>query len=410
MRKGYSKLIEEEQDLHERFVEYGGNTRVWMNKCKLLLLEIDRTRVWEKRGFRSIYEYASKLSGMSERLVDQSLWILRNLEDKPDLMKVAKEKSLNSVRPVITVATISTDRFWAEKARVMNREELMLYVKEWRERFEKLDEFGKFGAINKFAEFNKSDNEELELFPETEVKNIVSLLPRQRLEQGNGDYSNQESRWSKADSSSQGSGWSKADSSNQANRNEDHVEGLISPKTNGIEYPNAPRIIVPLYLAPELAEKLCRLNNDDWNEPIAELLRLRNQMLDLEKPTVVEAASRHMPSAMTKFILKRSNSKCEFPGCVKYYFELHHADRFMQKWTHDPDRIFALCNNHHKLIHQGLIENEEKDVRFWRIRDYPNRQDARYDIDKLVMKFRKVGQHQNRKLDLSDQITKRSTK
>ena len=51
--------------LHARFVNYGRNAREWTRKCVILLPEIERERVWEKKGFESIYVYAAKLAGMS---------------------------------------------------------------------------------------------------------------------------------------------------------------------------------------------------------------------------------------------------------------------------------------------------------------------------------------------------------
>jgi len=91
------------KNTHEKFVEYGRNARHWMNRCKMLLLDLDRERVWEKQGFSSLYEYCAKLAGMSEGVVDRSLWVLRAIENKDLLMKLARERGLNAIRPVVTV-------------------------------------------------------------------------------------------------------------------------------------------------------------------------------------------------------------------------------------------------------------------------------------------------------------------
>src|SRR3989338_3776047 len=94
------RLDDEENVLHEQFVGYGQNAKLWMRKCELLLPEIEKMQIWRKKGFASIYEYAAKLAGMNRSKVDDALWILRKIEDKPALIKVASEKGINAVRPV----------------------------------------------------------------------------------------------------------------------------------------------------------------------------------------------------------------------------------------------------------------------------------------------------------------------
>ena len=62
-----------EKNLHEKFVLYGKNARKWTRKCALLLPEIARLRIWEKKGFENIYEYARILAGMSANAVNAAL-------------------------------------------------------------------------------------------------------------------------------------------------------------------------------------------------------------------------------------------------------------------------------------------------------------------------------------------------
>lgn len=121
-----------EGELHKKFVEYGRNAKEWMRRCILLLPEIDRRRIWEKKGFGSIYEYAAKLAGMSRGQVEDALRILRKIEDKPELRKVVERKGINSVRPVVAIATKENEKFWAEKAREMSKNALETYVRETR--------------------------------------------------------------------------------------------------------------------------------------------------------------------------------------------------------------------------------------------------------------------------------------
>lgn len=130
-----AKMTPQDRQIHQQFSQYGQNAREWMQKCVLLLPEIERREIWKKKGCGSIYEYAAKLAGMSRGVVDEALWVLKKVEDKPELMKIVQEKGLRRVRPLIPLATKETERFWAEKARIMSRSTLEAYVKNYRSEF-----------------------------------------------------------------------------------------------------------------------------------------------------------------------------------------------------------------------------------------------------------------------------------
>jgi len=117
---------------HKKFVFYGKNAKEWMRKCELLLPEIERKKIWKKKRYGSIYEYAAKLAGMSRRKVDDCLWVLRKIEDKPKLKEVAEKKGINRIRPVVTSATKETDEFFAKKAEEMSQNALRAFMKKSR--------------------------------------------------------------------------------------------------------------------------------------------------------------------------------------------------------------------------------------------------------------------------------------
>jgi len=123
------KLDGADLQLHRQFVRYGTNAKEWMQKCILLLPEIQRHKIWAKKRFGSIYEYAAKLAGMSHRQVDNALWVLNRIEGRSELMKVVEEKGVNAVRPIVTIATVENDKFLAEKASAMSMHELEVFAK-----------------------------------------------------------------------------------------------------------------------------------------------------------------------------------------------------------------------------------------------------------------------------------------
>ncbi len=124
-----------DQTIHQKFSEYGMNAREWMRKCAMLLPEIAKRRIWQKKGFSSIFEYAAKLAGMSRHQVEEALWVMKKIEDKPHLTKVVEMKGMGAVRPVLGVATTENEKFWAEKSKKMSRETLRTYVRDFKNQF-----------------------------------------------------------------------------------------------------------------------------------------------------------------------------------------------------------------------------------------------------------------------------------
>lgn len=119
-------------DLHQKFVTYGSLALRWRRKCEMLLPEIDRKQIWKKKKYASIYEYAAKLAGMSKASVDNALWIMKKIEDKPQLKEIAERKGINCVKPVANLATHETEDFWAGKADSMSRHALEAYIKDYK--------------------------------------------------------------------------------------------------------------------------------------------------------------------------------------------------------------------------------------------------------------------------------------
>ncbi|MEK7672545.1 MAG: hypothetical protein AAB373_01540 [Patescibacteria group bacterium] len=123
------------QIIHQQFSQYGKTAKEWLRKCALLLPEIEKQKIWQKKGFSSIYVYAYQIAGMNQGQVEEALRVLHRIADKPALMKIAEEKGLQSIRPVAVIATAETQEFWAEKAKVMSKNTLEAYVQAYRKEF-----------------------------------------------------------------------------------------------------------------------------------------------------------------------------------------------------------------------------------------------------------------------------------
>jgi len=320
-----SKFAQGDLLIHQQFTRYGTNAKEWIKKCALLLPEIERRKIWQKKGFKSIHEYAAKLAGMSQRTVDDALWALGKIGDKSALMKIAEEKGINAIKPVATISTIESDAFWAEKAKNMSVHDLETYVRDVR---------NGMGSVE--LKSNSIFDSETTDSCEKDRRNLQIKFP--------------------------------------------HV---------GDFQPVKPTIAITMELKPETVQKLEKIKGTGtWDEAIQKLLQTREQQLEQTKPQPVQTNSRHIPTKIEDFVTERDFNKCAFPGCNRPYAQLHHIQGFARENIHDPDRIFCLCDAHHSLAHQGLIENEHMPPTFWRIRQEPDENSQRFALDRLVAKFK----------------------
>lgn len=331
--------------IHQQFADYGRNAKEWIKKCQMLLPEIDKQKIWKKKGFSSIYVYAYQLAGMNENQVNESLRVLHRIGDKPALMKIFKEKGLQRVRPVAAIATIETQEFWAEKAKIMPKNSLEAYVQNYRREF----------------------------------------LPREETQSANSQID--------------------ANVSTCANPQNPPFE-LQSATTLPHHLPSS-QVTLAMQLDPKLADKLKKLKGQgDWNELMQKFIAMYEKEIEENKPKIVEVrakqlqathntasasrptGSRTIPAAIKHHVLAKTNSTCAFPGCTKPYEILHHTDRFAMYYTHDPNHIIPLCKAHERLAHLGLIENENQSPENWKIRTKPDYDDPKYEIDRVVEKYR----------------------
>ncbi len=107
-----------------------------------LLPEVNRRRLYEKHGCRSIFEFAAKLAGVSEEQVRVALRLERRFEDKPALhaLLVEGRVSVNKLVRVASIATPENAMELAGKVRVLPRAALETLVRDehvWQRDFDK---------------------------------------------------------------------------------------------------------------------------------------------------------------------------------------------------------------------------------------------------------------------------------
>jgi hypothetical protein len=111
---------------------YGEISLKYRWKFAGLLPEVYKRRLFEKKGFSSIFEFAAKLAGMSEEQVRLVLNLEKRFEDKPVLktLLVNGEVSVNKLARVASIATIENQEFLAGQAKLLPQAALETLVRD----------------------------------------------------------------------------------------------------------------------------------------------------------------------------------------------------------------------------------------------------------------------------------------
>jgi hypothetical protein len=137
-----------DKELFELCQRYGREARKWKNKFISLLPEVYKRRLYRKRKFCSIYEFAAKLGGISKNVVDDAIRLDEKFEKMPELKALMSDVGVSKLKTVAGIAKKETDRFWANKAKTMTRSGLATYIHD----------------IKKIPGENDSENHNLSLF------------------------------------------------------------------------------------------------------------------------------------------------------------------------------------------------------------------------------------------------------
>jgi len=100
-----------------------------------------------------------------------------------------------------------------------------------------------------------------------------------------------------------------------------------------------------------------------WNQTI-------NLITKILEPPKAKPRKRKKTTKATRYIpvhIKRKLPKlCSYPTCSKPADHIHHPERFAKKRSHS--NLKPLCKSHHEIAHNGLIANETKNPKRWRIK------------------------------------------
>lgn len=278
--------------LHRTFKKFGSLSLMCRQKCIGMLPEINRLRVYEKKGFGTIFEYAAKLAGISREQVQRVLRLERRFEDKPVLKNalVKGEISVNKLARIASVATAENQNLWTDHAKNLSQKAVEILVKEYK------------NATNSSSGYENQNG----LF---ESKNECDSV------RAHGNF--------------------------ETRKNENE----INIKLIGALNPDIKKQLV------YLAEK-----GIDINELISETLKKREQKITEEKAKIAaeiekKIATRHIPAHVKRIIRLEHGTKCSIPHCNRPAAVIHHTQRFALARNHDPRYLAPLCREHHQIAH-----------------------------------------------------------
>jgi len=293
-----------DKKLLELCTEYGNKALLWRKKFIGLLPEVNKRQLYEKAGCSSIFEFAKKKAGLSEKQVRLALNLNERFEDKPVLknMLATGEVSINKLARVVSLATAQNEAFWANQAKILPNRSLETLVRD--EKMAKAEV--NFGMANQQTQLQIPCES---LHVQTSGAKRTLCVPQSTQEQ----------------------------------------ETL--PNGNSTS---------SLKITPELESRLLKLQNDghDISELITKLLDQRDKEIaerkqeQATKPqTSPKPPTRYIPAAIRKTLKEEYGTKCAIPHCKNHSRTIHHTARFALAQNHNPYFLAPLCKEHHDIAH-----------------------------------------------------------
>ncbi len=123
-----------DEKLYNLCQRYGKATLFWRRRFLGLLPEVQRRRLYEKKGFGSIFDFAARLAGVSEEQVRVVLRLEKRFEDKPTLKEllVKGKASVHKLARVVSIATVENEEELAGKVQVLSRVPLETFVRDFK--------------------------------------------------------------------------------------------------------------------------------------------------------------------------------------------------------------------------------------------------------------------------------------
>jgi len=127
-----NKHVLSDERLYERCKYFGKLALSYRNKFTGFLPEVNRRRLFEQKGFDSIFEFAFKLSGLSEKQVRIALNLEKSFSDKPILKELftTGKVSVNKLARITSIATVENQEFLADQVQLLSKSAVETLVRD----------------------------------------------------------------------------------------------------------------------------------------------------------------------------------------------------------------------------------------------------------------------------------------
>lgn len=297
-----------DKQLYKLCKKFGRRALEAKRKFGGLLPEVLRRRLYEKKGFGSIYEFAAKLSGMSRDQVDDVLRLDRRFEDKPILRRalVSGEISPNKLIRIASIATVENQSELFEAVKKYSRRAMDIFVKDYRAAGETKIGTGSSAENGQQDGLFKANNELNSLSGQTFEPDMKTFAPVSF------DY---------------------------------EIVSKLSPEVKN-------KIKEMMDKGLDINKELMEFFEERENKILHEKLQIAHEEAAKTKK---EKPSRHIPAKIKKIIKKQYGEKCANPDCKNTAENLHHTRRFAITKSHDPRFLQPLCKAHHEIKHADDI-------------------------------------------------------
>lgn len=296
-----------DQNLYALCKTYGSRALEWRRKFTGLLPEVNKRKLFEKKGFPSIFVFAYKLAGLSEEQVRLTLNLKKKFEELPKLenLLINGEVSINKLVRVASIANADNQEFLANQIQILSQ-----------------------GAIEQVECGNSSIGDENQngLF---EPKIGAESLRAQTSTQSNF-----------AQSSTQ--------EFHTLTLSPEVHQKLLELQQKGLD---VNQILLEFLQKRELeiAQKKEQISEKVLQNE-AKTEEIRDYILAI--PSVLKRQARpHIPAAIRKILHEEFGTKCSIKFCQKRAENIHHTLPFSLGKTNDPRFLVPLCKEHHELQH-----------------------------------------------------------
>ncbi|MCK9186006.1 HNH endonuclease [Candidatus Gracilibacteria bacterium] len=290
-----------DESLYDLCKQYGERARIWRQRFAGLLPEVFKRKLYEKKGFISIFEFSKKLAGMSEEQVRLVLNLEKRFEEMPKLKTLLTEGkvSVNKLSRIVSIAKPENEIFLATQVQILSKSAVETLVRD-----------------EKFAEENKNQNGLQESFFDTKS------LPGQTL-----------------------------DLSSEVQQK------LLELQEKGIDIND-----LLLEFLQKREEEIAQKKEEISREISEKETEKQDNKTSVDSRKASPASpSRHIPISIKRILYAQHGTKCSIKNCQKLSQQIHHIQRFSAVPSHDPNYLAPLCREHHELAHTIDVPNGYSD-------------------------------------------------